>query len=265
MHFDQDGTSYKEIEKAKMIIRSRPLISALNAVIGASYPGTNLLLRDVVTISAPYEPLVHHRDALSRYRIAQPACHGDEYARTTAQHIDVLLAYLEKTCGARIREEEARYARSPPVATFGWLWLLLKPGEVVYRRIQDVWTAFVIDHITTWPSHKGPEQYQITCWDIRYNQGRMRRCFNQFIVPAFPGEQAIKTLGVVPAAFFPEDLQKQGGLLMAEKQIQMGRSYWELVKRPAYRECDGQLVDRDGLRAGHVSTSTQPPFINRFE
>lgn len=230
------------------------LINTFNAVIG-SYPGTNFL-GDTVSIVAPYTPLVHHRDALSRYRGAQPACHDDEYAATTAKHIDVLLSFLDKTYGERIREEEARHRRSPPVATFEWFWLLLRPGEVVYKEIQNVWTPFVIDKVRPWPEghvSRRISSYAITCWDIRYSQDRMRRCVNQFTVSTWPGEQTIRTLEVVPAAFFPEDLQKQGGLPMAVKQIQMGKLYWELVQRPAYREYDGQLVDRDGMRAGHVS------------
>lgn len=247
----QNLASPKEVEKTNMIIYSKHLINALNAVIG-SYPGTNFL-GDIVTISAPYKPFIHHRDALARYRMAQPAYHDDEYAATTARHIDVLLGYLDKTYGDQIREEEARHRRSPPVATFEWLWLLLKPGEVVYKQVQDVWTAFVIDQVQPWPQHLEKfSTYNLTCWDIRYSQERMRRFPNKFNLSIFPGEQAIKTLEVVPAAFFPEDLLKQGGLSMAEKQIQMGKLYWELVKRPVYKEYDGQLVDRDGMRAGHV-------------
>lgn len=253
--YDEDGTSYQGSEKAKMVIHSKYLINALNAVIG-SYPGTNFL-QESVSISSPYKPLIHYRDALARYRFAQPACHDEEYAKTTAKHIDVLLGFLDDDCGEAIREEEARHRRSPAVATFNWLWLLLKPGEVVYKQIQDVWTAFVIDTVTAWPTKKNPKRYNISCWDVRFHQGRMRRCFNMFYVATFAGEQSIKTLEVVPAAFFPEDLAKQGGISMAEKQIQMGKLYWELVKQPAYREYDGKLVDRDGLRAGHVST--HPP------
>lgn len=252
----EDEAPNTAINRARMVIHSKPLINALNAVIG-SYPQTNFL-GDTVTIYAPYQPLVHYRDALSRYRIAQPASHDEEYAATTAKHIDVLLGYLDKTYGDKIREEQARHKRSPPVATSEWFWLLLKPGEVVYRQIQNVWTAFVIDHVTTSPRNPNGKvgMYTIVCWDIRFSQDRrMRRCMNQFTVSSFPGEQAIHTLEGVPAAFFPEDLQKQGGLPMAEKQIQMGRMYWELVKQPAYRDYDGQLVDRDGLRTGHVSAS----------
>lgn len=252
--YDRGLDNPKEVENTKMIIYSKHLINALNAVIG-SYPGTNFL-GDFVTISAPYKPFIHHRDALARYRMAQPAYHDDEYAATTASHIDVLLGYLDKTYGDQIREEEARHRRNPPVATFEWLWLLFKPGEVVYTQVQDVWTAFVIDQVQPWPQYphhlEKHNSYNLTCWDIRYSQGRLRRCENKFNVPIFPGEQAIRTLEVVPAAFFSEDLVKQGGLSMAEKQIQMGKLYWELVQRPAYKEYDGQLVDKDGMRVGHV-------------
>lgn len=249
--YDQNLARPKEVEKTSMIIHSKHLINALNAVIG-SYPDTNFL-GDSVKISAPYKPFIHYRDALARYRTAQPVYHDDEYAATTARHIDVLLGHLDRTYGDQIREEEARHRRNPPVATFEWLWLLLKPGEVVYKQVQGVWTAFVIDQFHSRPQNmEASNTSNLTCWDIRYSHERMRRRPNKFHLSAFPGEQTIKSLEVVPAAFFPEDLLRQGGLSMAEKQIQMGKLYWELIKRPVYKEYDGQLVDRDGMRAGHV-------------
>ncbi|KAF3764453.1 P-loop containing nucleoside triphosphate hydrolase protein [Cryphonectria parasitica EP155] len=236
-----------------MVVKSKHLIAAFNAVVG-SYLGTNFF-GDTVTIRAPYCPLIRYRSALSRYRSAQPACHDDEYAATTAKHIDVLLEYLDKAYGNQIREEEARHKRSPPVATFEWLWLAFKPGEVVYRKIHDVWTAFVIGNVSA--KHRADngkvKEYKIDCWNIRYRQERMQRTSSTFEISPFPGEQALHTLAGVPAAFFPEDLDQQGGLTMAQRQIKMGKMYWELVKRPSYKEYDGRLVDRDGRRGGHLA------------
>lgn len=237
-----------------MVVNSEHLINAFNAVIG-SYPCTNFL-NSSVCISAPFHVLIHHRDALSRYRISQPSCHTDEYAATTNRHIDIILGYIDQVYGAEIREEEARHRRRTPVATFEWLWLLLKPGEVVYKCIENVWTAFVIGRIVTETTGNDDkiEAYRINCWDIRYSQERMRRCLNDFSIAAFSGEQAIHSLEVVPAAFFPEEPAKQCRLTMAENQIRIGRLYWELVKGPAYKEYDGRLVDREGLRTGQVCT-----------
>lgn len=257
---DDDGFANVKGEKTEMIVHSKHLINCFNAVIG-SYPGTNFL-GETVSIEAPYHVLIHHRDALSRYKITQPACHDDEYASTTAKHIDVLLSFLDKTYGEKIRDEEARYKRSPPAATFEYLWLLLKPGEVVYKELHNIWTPFVISHVDSDYDDNGKLlRYHVDCWDIRFSQGRMRRCVNVFVIGVFSGEQAISTLEVVPAAFFPEDLQKQGGLLMSEKQIAIGKTYWELVKRPAYKEYDGKTVDRDATRTGHVSLISQILFV----
>ena len=257
---DEDDIRVKKIEKTEMVVHSKHLIDAFNAVIG-SYPGTNFL-GETVSIQAPYHALIHHRDALSRYRIAQPACHEEEYAATAAKHIDVLLAFLDRTYGDKIRDEEARHKRTPSAATFDWLWLLLKPGEVIYKDIQNIRTPFVISHVETDHDRDGKLlRYNIDCWDIRFSQGRMRRCTNMFTIRAFSGEQAISTIDVIPAAFFPEDLQKQGGFPMAEKQIALGKEYWELVKRPAFKEYDGQSVDRDEARSGHVRHAYKSPLV----
>lgn len=259
----EDNPRTVKVEKTEMVVHSRHLINAFNAVIG-SYPGTNFL-QEIVTIEAPYYALFHHRDALSRYRIAQPACHDDDYAATTAKHIDVLLAFLDKTYGDKIRDEEARHKRGPPAATFEWLWLLLKPGEVIYKEVQNRWTPFVIGHIDSVHDQDGKLlRYNIESWDICFAQGRMRRCMFRMSIRAFSGEKTISTLEAIPAAFFPDDLKKQGGLPMAEKQIAIGKEYWELVKRPTFKEYDGQSVDRDELRTGHVSRvfpSFPTPFL----
>ncbi|ROW07796.1 hypothetical protein VMCG_03584 [Cytospora schulzeri] len=254
--FDYDdghvNANIQKVEKTEMIVHSKHLINAFNAVIG-SYPGTNFL-GETVSIEAPYYALIYHRDGLSRYRIAQPALHDDEYAITTAKHIDVLLSFLDKTYGEKIHEEEARHKRTPPVATSDWLWLLLKPGEVIYKKLQNTWAPFIISHVDSEHDRDGKLlRYHVDCWDIRFLHGRMKRCMNVFTIPAFSGEQAISTLEVVPAAFFPENLQKQDGLLMADKQIAIGKTYWELVKRPTYKEYDGKSVDVVSMRRGHVT------------
>lgn len=259
-NFDDDNgfgnVKVKEVESTEMIVHSKYLINAFNAVIG-SYPGTNFL-EETVSIEAPYHALIQHRDSLSRYKIAQPACHDDEYAITTAKHIDVLLSLLDKTYGEKIRDEEARYKRNPPAATFELLWLLFKPGEVVYMECHNAWAPFVITRVDTERDIDGKLLwYRVSCWDIRFLRGRMRRCMYAFIIGAFSGEQVISTLELVPAAFFPEDLQKQDGLLMCEKQIAIGKTYWELVKRPAYKEYDGKTIDRDSTRTAHVSRIAQ--------
>ncbi|KAJ9152151.1 ATPase family AAA domain-containing protein 3B [Pleurostoma richardsiae] len=251
---DDEGNDMNvtKVETTVMAIHSKHLKDALNAVIGY-YPGTNFM-GDSVTIDAPYHALIHHRDALARYKTAQPACHDSEYVATTAKHIDVLLGFLDKTFGEKIRDELERHKNKPPAATFEWYWLLLKPGEVVYSKIKNVWTPFMVsrvDHVMG--SGNRLNSYTIQCWNIRYRHGKMKRNMESFNVRTFSGEQAIHSLSVIPAAFLPDDLKEQEGLTMAEKQIQLGKQYWELVKRPTYKEYDGDLVERDGCLAGKLT------------
>jgi len=139
-------TDITETESTEMIIHSGHLINALRAIVGY-YPGGTSFTGDRAKIEAPYEILIHHRAALARYKFSQPSCHDADYASTTVKHIDILLEFLEKTYGLRIRAEEARHGRSTPTATWEYLWLLLRPGEVVYNKLDNVWTPFVISEV----------------------------------------------------------------------------------------------------------------------
>lgn len=115
---------------------------------------------------------------------------------------------------------------------------------------------FIIDQVITIYDLDGKlRRYEVDCWGVQFHDGRMRRYTKTFMVTAFSGEQSISSLEVIPAAFFPEDLEKQGGLSMADKQIAMGKLYWELAKRPAYKEHDGQVLMRNGEKTGNVSRS----------
>lgn len=226
------------------------LVNALRAVIG-SYPGVDFL-GETVSFEAPYQVLFHHKDALSRHRISQPSCHDGEYSASTVRHIDVLLGFLDQTYGDRAREEEARHRRG--VVTCDWLWLLFKRGEVIYKELNNIWVPFIIDEVVPYHYIDGRlRHYDVYCWGIHFSGGRMRRYTKCYNIMAFSGEQSIGSLEVIPAAFFPEDLGKQGGLSMTDKQIAMGKLYWELAKRPAYKEHDGQVLMRHGENGGYVS------------
>src|SRR4051812_7992665 len=74
--------------KTEMIIHSKFLRAALTAVIGY-YPGFERM-GERQAIEAPYQVLVHNREALEHFKLNQPSCHDAEYAATTAKHIDVL-------------------------------------------------------------------------------------------------------------------------------------------------------------------------------
>lgn len=234
-----------KVEKTYMVINSIHLINALRAVVGY-YPWVSLM-GDSVTIAAPYYVLIHHRAALARYKVSQPETHDEEYAFTTARHIDVLLNFLDKTLGERIREEEERHNSSTPSYTFLNLGLLFKPGDVVYAKQDYKWTPFIVSSFEEGIPHNdgGVTIAHVKCWNISYTAERFGRTMQLFNIGSFTGEEAISNLPVIPARFFKGENGDMTPDEAKEKQIALGKMVWELSKEPSYMSYDGSLVERD--------------------
>ncbi|OHW90720.1 ATPase protein [Colletotrichum incanum] len=236
------------IERTQMIIHSEYLINALRAVV-AYYPNVNLL-GDTVTIEAPYRVIIHHLEALKRYRHHQPGIHSSEYARLTAEHVDVLLGFIEQAVGESVRKEQERHQRSVPVATFENYWMALKPGEVIYVKQGGLWEPHVISKVSQDIATDGRNrQAQVVSWYLEFRHNRIVRTMDQNSIPSWTGEQVIQSLDIIPARLFPDNPEA-----MLEKQIKLGKLYWELLQRPTYMEYDGLLVpSHPGFRGGPMS------------
>ncbi|KAI1812945.1 hypothetical protein GGS20DRAFT_599622 [Poronia punctata] len=259
-----------QVKTTVIIIHSRHLINALRAVVGY-YPGAVSLTADEVKIHEPYEVLVHHQSALSRYRGSQPSNHDAEYAATTANHIDILLEFLENTHGQKIREEEAKHQHSTPTTTFDYLWLLLRPGEVVYAMNDNVWSPFVVSQVARVKAAIRDRQcyrkiltmlaFAVRCWNYAYSNGRLRRQMRVFTINVFSGDEAIHNLPVIPARFFTGPNKDMLPLQVTAEQIRLGRMIWDLYKEPNFKSYDGHLAKRthpdgddlDHTQTGHLS------------
>ncbi|RYP72646.1 hypothetical protein DL770_007933 [Monosporascus sp. CRB-9-2] len=242
---DDSDMQMAKVEHTTMVINSVHLINALKAVVGY-YPGTSFI-GESVRIDAPYRVLIHHRAALARYRVSQLETHDEEYAFTTAKHIEVLLSFLDKTLGKQIREEEERHNSGTPKATFDNLWLLLKPGSVVYAEKDCKWTPFVVSRVAIPPriSEEGPRPFTIHCWNISYCGDRFTRFQCAFTIEPFTGEQAITSMQVIPERFFRGEDGDMSPSDVAAKQIKLGKIAWELAKGPVYMSYDGGLVEKE--------------------
>lgn len=236
------------LKSTRMVINSQHLKNALAAVV-SYYPGVDFLNKRV-SIAAPYQVLVHHMKELEVYKQNQPKTHDSEYAETTAKHIDILISFLEKTMGEDIEKEERRWANKTPTATFEYYWLLLKPGQVIYVEENGHYSPYVVSRATI--MYRGPDmmraRYMVDCWNAEYSEGRLQRTMWSFDVFSFEGEQAIHTMPVVPARFFRSESEP-----ITQKQIRLGRIYWELLKRPTYKEYDGAMIGKNGHPSGQLT------------
>ncbi|KAH9892041.1 P-loop containing nucleoside triphosphate hydrolase protein [Xylariomycetidae sp. FL2044] len=234
---------YSQVEEKTMVIYSEHLINALRAVV-SYYPAVSFL-GESARIKAPYAVLYHHRAALSRYRTHQPEIHDPEYALTTAKHIDVLLDFLEKNLGDYFRQEEKLHSSAAPKATFDKLWMLLKPGEVVYAQFEHRWTPFVISRVFPGSFAGRRSTYVIECWHIAYESHQYVRVMREFEVEPFSGEESIASLSVVPARFFRGEHKDTEPADVRSQQIALGKTVWELGKSPKYMEYEGALVAKE--------------------
>ncbi|KAI1152627.1 P-loop containing nucleoside triphosphate hydrolase protein [Nemania diffusa] len=241
---EESDMQISKSQTTTMVIRSRHLINALAAVVNY-YPGTSFTGEEV-KIEAPYSVLIHHRAALEQYKAAQPDTHDEEYASTTAKHIDILLGFLDDTFGQQIGEEDERHSRQTPTATYDWLWLLLRPGEVIYTRFDNAWTPFAISRVFKKVSTNADGMciYSIDCWNYMYFEGKLRRKMHTFDIHPFSGEEAIHNLPVIPARFFTGADKDMVPAEAVAEQVRLGRVAWDIYKKPSYKAYDGDLAKK---------------------
>jgi hypothetical protein len=219
----------EEIEygiKTVMRIHSIHLINALREVI-TYYPDINLQT-DTVTISEPYEPLVHYMKKLEDYKTLHPEGHDERYTTITNEHIDVLLGFLDRTLGSRLRLEYELHQRPTPVATYENLWMLFRPGQDVYL---SVFNGKTLDPMVVARFNCGV----LYCWNLRYASGFVRPKRSEVRIPWFDGEKEITSLSAYPRNFHPEDA------VLESRFIERGKKYWSFCE-PSYQEHTGQTL-----------------------
>ncbi|KAK3394362.1 ATPase [Podospora didyma] len=249
----QEGTGYEaklyRTERIEMLIHSRYLKAALEAIV-CYYPSGIGFNEDQMAIEAPYRVLVHHWKALELYRTDQPSSHDTECKEITSNHIDVLLSFLKRTYAEQLTVESARWNNPLGGTTsFDLFWVLLKPGEIVYQDEDGQMVPFVISSVSSAGLNgSDPSSYLVNFWNVKLLNNRLQRHMNTRYIYSWKGERAIGALPLVPARFLPG-----GANSMAEKQVKLGKLYWELAKQPAYREYDGTLVNKDGNRGGNMT------------
>lgn len=185
----------RELANKELIIHSEHLIKALRSIV-QYYPGQSLL-GDTITIKEPLSILVHYRKELQEY------CEKCEDAET-CHHINVLLKYLEDNLGDKILEEDARYQKPTPVATFEMLWMLYKPGKDVYAEIDEQRGGFVVQScasVTKDREYGRPMPLKVMMWYLDYNGIKVGRRSHEVTIAPFEGEREITSLKVIPAEF----------------------------------------------------------------
>ncbi|KAH0542492.1 hypothetical protein FGG08_003088 [Glutinoglossum americanum] len=207
-------------------IYSPMLINTLRAIV-EYYPGKSLA-EHTLSFEEPFNLLVHHRRALKEYRGKHPDAHDEAYRKECNAHIDVLLGFLDNFFQGGLALEEERHTRDPPVCTFEYLWLLLKPGEDIYILWNDYILANVIHTVGGGVKPDECTAYNIASWGIKYNGTRLGRSkYDRLILP-FTGERPIASLPVFPASYYREADGGSPGTFR-EMMIARGKRFYDFT------------------------------------
>lgn len=131
-----------KIAKAAIRIISPLLQQVLNTVI-KGYPELDLF-NPRTYIERPYQPIMQYIKELKASTLMTPKEGLEEECEECNKHVDYLLNVIESELGQTWTAEKVHHQQSPPVATFEYYWIFFKPGTIVYRRLHDIWSAWVV-------------------------------------------------------------------------------------------------------------------------
>ncbi|KAF9871018.1 ATPase [Colletotrichum karsti] len=173
-------------------IHSLALINALQSVV-KYYPDQDLS-GEYISIRKPYPILVHHYDELQQFRLdCLSKLESDLCAREkdAAEHLRILLQFLDDHVMAGVREEQERNKRG--FSTFEWRWVALKPGVTFLERDEQLyegWEAFVIHSVTGGVFENPPVAWEARKWRLNYEDHYIERVWGPATTwVAFDGEK----------------------------------------------------------------------------
>lgn len=189
----------------------------------------------------PFPDLCYHIDDLYAYKSSACASrqrHSKEYNEECDRHIDVLLKYLYNQPSLGIENARAAWSQKVPITTFGWLWLLFKPGSDVYVRERGQLNGYVVETVTGMAKSSNTRANPLTIkvWNLDFDGEKLVRLSKVIILPAFDGEREIRSLPLFPTRFHSD---KEGDISHRDLLIQRGKTFVKVVMKPKFQEYTG--------------------------
>lgn len=227
-----------------------------------------------MTFVYPFKELFHYWDELHyllghRYDASQSevAVHNSKMGshvrvscdEATSKHLQTLLtAPPVQEAWENIVKPELELCNSGR-ASYDFLWLLFKPGDIVFLRSRGSdkqLAGFVVMNFLYLSSNGsqsplvGPhptDRWQLTLWNLAYENGCLRRRARVVYVNRFYGVQAITELAAFPTKFAPDPEALRSQL------IDRGKRYYRIV-------CDQQSY----MRYNGLVISDKPYHVSGF-
>ena len=158
------------------------------------------------------------------------------------EHAKFILEFMRTDFGEVTKKyDEIESASASGLISYPELWMLYKPGTVVYTTENGEHEAFVIESIRGMQRRQkgqsGRHSYtrlDLVCWSINYDGEIYGRVWSTHCIAPFHETREIKSLDLVPEAFLPEAEKVKNSL------ISRGKHFWSLQGQK-YREYAGEM------------------------
>lgn len=245
-----------EMESMSLQIKSEYIRQALRQIVIYSPEPISRYL--FIYMAMPYCLFYHHWDAIKAYQRTFKGAKdydessGDSYLsgkrpgfkpcdEITYNHLTVLRNAIESQNLAAVLEEKKRHEQSPALATFGMLWLLLKPNTTVYIKIHGKLAACVIrafDFSPPFSFRKESNAYEVHLWHLQYDGKVLGRQKLIRYIRTFEGEKRVVDLEIIPAEFY--DVHDGGSL---RKSLEArGERYFKFISGPRQVDYHGESL-----------------------
>ncbi|KAH0552894.1 hypothetical protein GP486_006905 [Trichoglossum hirsutum] len=236
-------------QSTQLEVKSRLIKKALRKVI-KFYPGQPVDTSEVV-FNDPPKPLFHYRKELDDYKHAKA---DDE----TKKHLDLLFKFVDSLIGAQV--ERFKDLTKLGLISFPLVWMLFKPGDIVFTEKDGHPQAFMISQIEPTRSFIG-KAWQLTCVGTGYDGVNFGKVFEFLKINQFEGTREITTLKVYPLKYHPQESKIRHQLLERGKRFlelrgRQHMSYKGMAHILTSRYKHGFEVDDSGMEGERIFQSS---------
>ncbi len=248
-----------------MTIRSKHVLDILRDIVHyhPSLPprATELVLQE------PFCMLLHHHKELAERRdeLKQAASElgspEGKASSTAHEHLAYLMDFTHQRYADAMSRETARQRETRAMCTYEWVWLLFRPGSIVYSWDHNTLKAHIVEEHDRAEGDKTggkirpkvlsdaddeerlppPERLKVLIWTIDFDGERLGRRRITVSIPAFDGEKSILSLPIFPKEYLKYDKRVHDTLSTEQFLTQRGKLFLEMARR-TYREYNGETV-----------------------
>ncbi|KAJ4293629.1 hypothetical protein N0V90_008913 [Kalmusia sp. IMI 367209] len=246
---DKPGKTFKirSIDTSQMVIRSKPLIEAIQAVV--TYYPYQELGGNTITVEEPYYMLLHYQREIGDHLkkedgksdqatpgIENASGYPAKGADTQGYHdFKVLQAYLDAVWKKKIDREISRYRETPAKATFDMLWRLFRPGSRVFTKdifddTEEKLAGYIVRSLALDGPNSPAPRLVIKLWYLDSTGNYIDRTTHTVMINSYEGAKDITTLAVYPVEIKEGDFNIKLNPGLETHLIERGKRCWNILE-----------------------------------